>query len=395
MNRPSLASRHRGFGPSIFAEMTRLARLHDAVNLAQGFPDFAAPDFMKEAASAAIRADRNQYARMAGEPELVAAVAASLSARFGLDFDPMTEITVFCGATEAIHCALLSLCGPGDEVVMLEPFYDSYPACCTLAGATPRLVPLHPPNFRWDPSELAAAFGPRTRLALVNTPHNPSGRVLDRDELEALADLCRRHDAICVTDEVYERLVFDGPHLPMAMLPGMRERTVTISSIGKAFSVTGWKIGYASAPKPLSEALAAVHQFVTFAAATPFQHAAAAGLLAPPGYFEELTRSYRERRDFLIEVLSECGFTVYVPQGTYFILADIRSLGQGVAGWDDVGFCRRLVEEAGVAAVPASALYGDGEAGRRDGRRLVRFAFCKSRETLEEGARRLRAWRAR
>lgn len=278
---------------------------------------------------------------------------------------------------------------------MLEPHYDSYPACCALAGAVPKLVPLHPPAFRWDHAELAAAVTPRTRMLLLNTPHNPTGRVLGREEMEELAELCRRHDLICVTDEVYERLVFEGAHLPMASLPGMRERTVSISSIGKTFSATGWKIGYAAAPPALSAPLAAVHQFVTFAAATPLQHAAAAALQAPASYFAEFLHAYRERRDFLARGLSECGFSLRPPEGTYFIMADARPLGE----LDAAAFARRLVEEFGVAAVPAVALYGNGAihgeaaTAREEGRSYLRFAFCKSMETLERGIERLRRLR--
>lgn len=327
----------------------------------------------------------NQYARTAGELELTGTIADILRRLHGLAYDPHREITIFCGATEAIHCAVLAFCDPGDEVVMLGPFYDSYPACCSLGGVVPKLLPLRAPLFRWTEEDLKAAFTPRTRLLLLNTPHNPTGRVLDRGEMEVLAGLCRDRDVLCVTDEVYDRLVFQGEHIPMATLPGMRERTVSINSLGKSFSLTGWKIGYASAPESLSSALAAVHQFVTFAAATPLQHAAAAALRAPEEYFADLLAAYRERRDFLTESLTAGGFTVRPPEGTYFILADIRPLG-----WEDGdAFCRHLVEQVGVAAVPAQALYADGVAGREDGRHLVRFAFCKSMETLREGSRRL------
>lgn len=379
------ASRIRGFGTSIFAEMTRLANEHGAVNLAQGFPDFPGPDFVKEAAVEAIRADRNQYARMAGDPVLVQAISRDYEARFGIRFDPLTEITVTAGATEAIHCAFLAFCEPGDEVVMLEPYYDSYRACCAMAGATPRFVTLHAPEFRWDPAELRSAFGPGTRMVLLNTPHNPSGRVFDRSELEQIAALCLEHDVICVTDEVYERLVFDGVHAPIALLPGMADRTVTINSTGKTFSLTGWKIGYAAAPKPLSAALQAVHQFVTFAVATPFQHAMARAIEGPAEYFAALTAEYRARRDLLVQGLEARGFGLSAPAGAYFVLADVRPFGFA----SDVEFCRHLVETIGVAAVPASAFYENRAAGSH----LARFAFCKQPETICAALERLAALR--
>lgn len=382
MRQPATASRLASFGTSIFTEMTRLAIQHGAVNLAQGFPDFAGPAFAKDAAIAAIRADHNQYARMQGAVPLVEAVAASVRERTGLAYDPMTEVTVFAGATEGIACAMMSLVEPGDEVVLFEPYYDSYRACVSMAGATPRFVTLRAPDFRFDPAELAAAFTSRTRLVLVNTPHNPTGRVFTREEMSQIAALCLKHDAICLTDEVYERLVFAGEHVAMAALPGMRERTVTMNSTGKTFSLTGWKIGYATAPADLSRALATAHQFVTFAVATPFQHAMAAALRSPQSYYDEFLREYRERRDFLVAALADCGFGVAAPEGTYFVLADLRPLG-----WDDdVAFCRHLVEKVGVAAIPPTAFYEN----KTEGRFLARFAFCKKRETLEAGIARLR-----
>lgn len=383
MRHPIAAARTRGLGPSIFAEMTRLAREHGAVNLAQGFPDFAGPDFVKQAAIEAIRADRNQYARSAGEPELVEAIASSLLRRTGQSWDPGAEIAVFSGATEALHCVFQSFCEPDDEVIAFEPFYDAYPAGCALTGARLRLVPLRWPDLRWDPDELRAAFSPRTRFLMLNTPHNPTGRVFDAREMEELAALCREHDTLCVTDEVYDRLVYEGAHIPMATLPGMRERTVSIYSTGKAFSLTGWKIGYAAGPAELIRVMAGVHQFVTFASATPLQHAMVAALQAPSSYDEELVAAYRTRRDRLFAALVDTGFSARLPEGSFFILADARPLGHD-DGWK---LCRELIERAGVAAVPAVTLYADEEAGRP----LLRFAFCKSLETLDEAGRRLRA----
>ncbi len=385
--RPVLATRLQGFGTTIFAEVTRLARAHGAVNLAQGFPDFEGPPITRSAAIAAIEGGHNQYARMQGAPELVTAISETLAARTGLIYDPMTEVVVTSGATEGIHCALMSLCEPGDEVVMLEPYYDSYRACCKMAGATPRFVTLHAPDFRWRPDEVRAAFSDRTRVLLLNTPHNPTGRVLDRAEMEQLAALCIEHDVICVTDEVYDRIVFDGEHIPMATLPGMRERTVTLNSTGKTFSMTGWKIGWATAPAELASAVATAHQFVTFAVATPFQHAMAAALRSPPEYFTTLADEYRGRRDFLTEALQRVGLAVEPSQGTYFVMADVRPLGFE----DDVSFCRHLIEEIGVAALPPTSFYENKDAGRF----LVRFAFCKTMDTLRAGVERLEALRGR
>lgn len=386
MSESRSASRLHGLGTSIFAEMTLLAERHQAVNLSQGFPDFPGPDFLKEAAIRAIHADHNQYARSRGEPPLVEAIARSIQSRTGLAFDPMTEIAVFAGATEALHCAFLSFCNPGDEVVMLEPYYDSYRAGTAIAGAVPRFVPLRSPEFRWDSAELAAAFSPRTRLFLLNTPHNPTGRVFTRSELEEVAALCREHDVLCVADEVYDRLVYDGAHLSIAALPGMRERTLLINSTGKTFSLTGWKIGYAAAPTALSAALAMSHQFVTFAVATPFQHAMAEAMNAPQSYYDDLLAVYRRRRDMLVSGLDRCGFEVIEPEGTYFALADIRPLGFN----DDVTFCRHLVERIGVAAIPPTAFYEHRELGRH----LVRFAFCKKEETIAAALERLERLRA-
>lgn len=378
----TVASRLAPFGTTIFTEMTRLANQHGAVNLAQGFPDFAGPAFAKDAAIAAIRADHNQYARMQGAPALAEAVAATVKERTGLAYDPLAEVTVFAGATEGIACAMLALVEPGDEVVLFEPYYDSYRACVAMAGGVPRFVTLRAPDFTFDRAALAAAFSPRTRLVVVNTPHNPTGRVFSREELTAIAELCVRHDALCLTDEVYDRLVYAGEHVSMAALPGMRERTITMNSTGKTFSLTGWKIGWATAPAEISKALATAHQFVTFAVATPFQHAMAEAIRAPRAYFDEFLAGYCERRDHLVEALRACGFGVTAPQGTYFVLADIRPLG-----WDDdVAFCRHLVEKAGVAAIPPTAFYEN----KHEGRFLVRFAFCKKLETLDAGIDRLR-----
>jgi N-succinyldiaminopimelate aminotransferase len=367
--------------------MSQLAVKHGAVNLGQGAPDFAGPAFLKEAAARAIAADRNQYARMAGDLDLVQAISAKAQRTEGVSYDPLTEVTVYSGCTEAILCAVLAFCEPGDEVVVLEPFYDSYPACLAMAGATARYVPLRAPAFRWDPAELAAAFNERTRMLIFNAPHNPTGRVFDMDELQQVAQLAIRHDIIVVTDEVYEHLVFSGKHVSLATLPGMRERTVRLNSTGKTFSLTGWKVGYSMAPVAHTTALRTVHQFATFSTATPLQVAMVEALNAPDSYYEELVGVYGKRREFMVEMLQAQGLEVCAPEGTYFALADIRSLGFH----DDVEFCRHLISEVGVAAIPISALYHQSVGNQS----FVRFAFCKGNQTLEEAARRLKRLRPR
>jgi N-succinyldiaminopimelate aminotransferase len=379
--RPPLARRLEGFGTTIFTEMTRLAVAHGAVNLAQGFPDFDGPDFAKEAAIAAIREGRGQYARMTGIPELHAALAAKYRRDYSLDYAEDTEWTVTSGATEAIFSAIQGTCGPGDEVILFEPYYDSYKASVRMAGSRPRLVTLHAPDWRFDPDELARAFTTRTRAILVNTPHNPTGKVFSREELASIARFCIDRDVLCITDEVYEHLVYEGVHVPMATLPGMRERTITISSFGKTFSLTGWKIGWAAAPAGLTSAVRAAHQFVTFATATPLQHAAARAVSVGGDYVRLLCDSYRRKRDYLVRELSRIGFAVSAPAGTYFVAADFRPLGFR----DDVTFCRELIEKVGVAAIPPSAFYDH----KRFGRTWARFAFCKQDETLETAVTRM------
>jgi N-succinyldiaminopimelate aminotransferase len=381
-----MARRLEGFGTTIFTEMTRLATEHGAVNLAQGFPDFDGPEFVKEAAVAAIRRGHGQYARMSGIPEIHAALAAKYRRDYGLDYAADTEFTVTSGATEAIFAAIQGTCEPGDEVVLFEPYYDSYRASVAMASAVPRFVTLHAPGWSFDPEEVARAFTPKTRAILLNTPHNPTGKVFSREELELVAGLCRERDALCITDEVYEHILYDGEHVPMATLPGMRERTITISSFGKTFSLTGWKIGWAAAPPALTASVRAAHQFITFATATPLQHAAAAALAIGPDYYRDLAASYRRRRDYLVTELSDLGFRVDPPAGTYYVCADFRPLGFD----DDVAFCRYLIEEVGVAAIPPSAFYEN----TRYGKTYARFAFCKKEETLREAVRRLSALRA-
>ena len=384
---PWLSSRLQGFGTTIFAEMTGLAIEHGAVNLGQGFPDFEGPDFIKQAALDAIAAGHNQYCRTHGIPELNRAIAEHQQRFWGLSYDPDTEITVYAGATEAIYATLAALCEVGDEVILFEPYYDSYRASVAMAGAHEKLVTLRGPDFSFDPQQLRAAFTPKTRAILVNTPHNPSGKVYSRAELELIAQLCVEHDVLAISDEVYEHLVFDGEHVPLASLPGMRERTVVISSAGKTFSFTGWKIGHSCAPAPITRALRSAHQFITFCNGTPFQHAMAHGYRAPDAYFEQFQADYRARRDKLCEGLAAVGFEVLTPAGTYFAQTDIRPLG-----WDDdFEFCRMLPKKIGVAAIPTSAFYSEREAGKH----LVRWAFCKTDAVLDEALVRLEKLRTK
>jgi N-succinyldiaminopimelate aminotransferase len=382
---PHLSARLQGFGTTIFTEMTRLAIQHGAVNLGQGFPNFDGPDFIKEAAIAAIRAGHNQYARMSGIPDLNRAIADHQRRFYDLAYDPETEITVYSGATEAICATFQALCDVGDEVVLFEPFYDSYRASVTMAGAVPRIVTLRAPDFSYRPEELEAAITPKTRAILLNSPHNPTGKVFNKAELEHIAALCREHDLIAITDEVYEHLVYEGTHIPLASLPGMRERTVLISSSGKTFSFTGWKVGHTCAPPAISAALRCAHQFVTFCTATPFQHALARAFVADDSFFRDLHNDYRARRDRLCDGLRDIGLGVLVPAGTYFVMTDIRTLGYH----DDVAFCRMLPEKIGVAAIPPSSFY----INPHEGRHLVRWAFCKTDEVLDEALRRLQKLR--
>lgn len=369
------------FGTSIFTEMTRLAVETRSVNLGQGFPDFDGPEFVKNAAIAAIRAGESQYCRSAGLPTLARAVAEHRKRFYGLAYDPDSEVTVFSGATEALFSTIQALCEPGDEVVVFDPAYDAYRPSIALAGAVARTVPLLPPAFRLEASALSAAIGRRTRLLILNSPHNPLGKVFSREELEAIASVCRERDLLAVTDEVYEHLVFEGEHVPLASLPGMRERTVMISSSGKTFSLTGWKIGFACAPRDLSAAVRASHQFVTFCTPPPFQLAVAAALAAPDAYYREFLDRYRGLRARLTEGLARAGFEIRPPAGTYFAVADARHLG----GDDGERFCRDLPSRAGVAAIPVAAFCEDPAPFRH----LVRFAFCKREETIDEGVARL------
>ncbi|MEV0180521.1 pyridoxal phosphate-dependent aminotransferase [Streptomyces sp. NPDC050625] len=387
--RPLLNRRLAEFGTTIFAEMSALAVRTGAINLGQGFPDTDGPEEIREAAVRALREGRgNQYPPGPGIPELRTAIAAHQLRRYGLSYDPDTEVLVTAGATEAIAAALLALLEPGDEVIAFEPYYDSYAASIAMAGGTRVPVTLRPhrergAGFRLDLDELRAAVTDRTRLLLINTPHNPTGTVLTRAELTAIAELAVERDLLVVTDEVYEHLVFDdAEHLPLASFPGMRERTVTIGSAGKTFSFTGWKVGWVTATPELVTAVRSVKQFLTYVASGPFQYAVAEALALPDAYFAGYRADMLARRDVLAEGLAEAGFEVFRPAGTYFVTTDIRPLGEK----DGFAFCRALPERAGVVAIPNAVFYDDRDAGAP----FVRFAFCKREEVLREAVERLR-----
>ncbi|MFB7025239.1 MULTISPECIES: pyridoxal phosphate-dependent aminotransferase [unclassified Streptomyces] len=381
--RPLLNRRLDGLGTTIFAEMSALATATGAINLGQGFPDTDGPESVREAAVRALRDGRgNQYPPGPGVPELRRAIADHQRRFYGLNLDPDTEVLVTAGATEAIAAAMLALLEPGDEVIAFEPFYDSYAACVAMAGAKRVPLTLRAPSFRPDLDELRSKITPRTRLLLLNTPHNPTGTVLTADEQSAIAALAVEHDLLVVTDEVYEHLVFDGAaHVPIASLPGMRERTVTISSAGKTFSFTGWKVGWVTADGPLVSAVRTAKQYLTYVSAGPFQYAIAEALRLPDAYFDGFRADLRRKRDLLGDGLRAAGFEVYQPEGTYFITTDITPFGEK----DAHSFCRTLPERCGVVAIPNSVFYDDPDAGRSQ----VRFTFCKRDDVLTEATTRL------
>ena len=377
------AVRTHTFTESVIRDMTRVARRHGAINLAQGFPDFPAPQLLKDAACRAIQDDVNQYAITWGTPALRAALAAKYAEWYGLEVDAERELTVTCGATEAMAAVMLAAINPGEEVVIPEPFYENYGPDAVLCDAAPVFVPLSPPDFRLDPGRLAGAVTKRTRAIVINTPNNPSGRVFNRDELNAVARICTEHDLLAITDEIYEHIIYDGEHIPLATLPGMRDRTVVISGASKTFSVTGWRIGTILAPAALNSAIRKVHDFLTVGAPAPLQDACAAGMESlGSDYYEGLARDYRERRDILYQGLRESGFRCRPPEGAYYIMADFSAL----SSLDDTAFSTFLARECGVAPVPGSSFYNRPE----DGCKLVRFAFCKRAETLEGAVSRLR-----
>lgn len=371
------------FTESVIREMTRICLKHQGVNLAQGFPDFPAPAEIKEAAIRAIHGDLNQYAITWGTPNLRQAIAEKFHWYNGATFDPETEITVCCGSTEAMISSLMAIVNPGEEVIVFEPFYENYGPDTILCGASPRFITLHEPDWNFDERELARAFNPKTKAIILNTPNNPTGKVFAREELQFIADLCLKWGVIAVTDEIYEHILYeDAKHMSIASLPGMREQTITINSISKTYSLTGWRVGWAIAPSNLTASIRKVHDFLTVGAPHPLQEAAAAALRIERHYYEKLAGEYREKRDFLSRVLRETGFRVYQPRGAYYIMTDVSGFGIS----DDVTFARHLVEKVGVATVPGSSFYSHPSLGATK----VRFCFPKKMETLAAAAARLK-----
>ena len=375
------------FTESVIREMSRVAAAHGAINLAQGFPDFPAPQELKEAAQRAIFADHNQYAITWGSKPLRDAIVWKTQRDYGVTWDPETQLTVVCGSTEGMIATLLATINPGEEVIVFEPFYENYGADVVLCGATPRYVTLKAPDFSFDFEELAATFNEKTRAIIINTPNNPTGKVFNKKELEFIAELCQRYDSLAITDEIYEHILYDdAKHEPIWTLPGMEERTVVINSVSKTYSVTGWRIGFVAASAELTASIRKVHDFLTVGAAAPLQMAVAEAVRFEPQYYEELASFYRERRDYLLKVLQEVGLGCVRPQGAYYIMADIRPMG-----WDDDVACAfHLAEKIGVAVVPGSSFYRPEQP---DSHTFIRFCFCKKMETLEAAAERLRQWR--
>jgi aminotransferase len=367
----------------VIREMTRLSDLHDAINLGQGFPDFPAPDAVKDAARRAIAEDHNQYPITWGVPAFRQAIAAHYDQVYGMRVDPERGVCVTCGSTEAMIAAMLGLLNPGDEVVIFEPFYENYGPDSVLSGTVPRFVTLHAPDWSLDEGELRTAFGDRTRAIILNSPNNPTGKVFSRGELELIAELCTRHGAIAITDEIYEHLTYDGArHIPIATVPGMEDRTVTISALSKTYSVTGWRVGWAIAAPALMDGIRSVHDFLTVAAPAPLQVAGIAALGLPDDYYAGVVRDYAARRELMMRILREAGFAAREPQGAYYVMADISRLGYE----HDVAAAHDLVDRVGVATVPGSSFFSRPEPGAH----LLRFAFCKKLETLEASGERLR-----
>ncbi len=383
MSRPPTSEKAARFTESVIREMSRLIALHhpaDGINLAQGFPDFAAPQAIKDAACAAIQADINQYAVTWGSPSMRQAVAVKANRFYDMDVDADRHVTVCCGATETIVATMLAVCDPGDEVVIFEPFYENYGPDCIVAGAVPRYVTLHAPDWHIDMDELRSAFSSRTRAVVINTPHNPTGKVFSRAELEAIAALCIEFDALAITDEIYEHIVYAGEHIPIATLPGMRDRTITISGLSKTFAVTGWRLGYAIASEEISNAIRKMHDFLTVGAAAPLQAAAAVALAFDDAYYRDMLDGYRGRRQYMLETLDLCELPYSPPDGAYYVTASIEKFGL-----DDVAFTSRLITELGVAVVPGSSFH----AAPGGGSQMVRFAFPKRPETLAGARERL------
>lgn len=378
--------RIENFTESVIREMTRLAIHHGAVNLAQGYPDFPAPEVVKQAACDAINGDVNQYAITWGAKPFRDAIARKYQRSYGIEYDPQREITVCCGATEGMIASLMGVTNPGDEIVVFEPFYENYRPDALLCDAVSRLVPLHPPHWTFDPQQLRRAFSERTKAIIVNTPNNPTGRVFSREERETIAALACEFDTLVITDEIYEHILYDGlAHEPMAAMPGMRERTILVNSMSKTWGVTGWRVGWVCAPPHLSDCVRKVHDFLTVGAAAPLQQAGIAAVELPDEYYRELAVSYGTRRDFVLDMLRTAGFKPYAPQGAYYVMCDISGFGFP----DDVAFTRHMIEDVGVACVPGSSFFANPERGKQ----IVRFCFCKSEETLSAAAHRLRRLR--
>jgi aminotransferase len=376
------ATRTAHFTESVIREMTRLSNQHGGLNLSQGFPDFPAPAVVKEAACAAIQDDINQYAVTWGAPVMRQAVADAFTGRYGVPVDPDQQVTVCCGATEAMMSTMLATINPGEEVVVFEPFYENYGPDALLSGAVPRYVTLHEPDWTFDPDDLGAVFSNRTKAIIINSPNNPTGKVFSRDELEVIARLCQQWGVLAITDEIYEHIIYDQvEHIPMASVDGMADRTITINSLSKTYSVTGWRVGWAIAPPSLADAIRKVHDFLTVGAAAPLQQAGAVALASPESYYIELARSYQRRRDMLLDILERHGFVCYHPRGAYYIMTDIAHFG----ATDDVAFARQLITDVGVASVPGSSFYHEPTLGNTK----VRFCFCKRDETLLEADTRL------
>jgi len=380
--RRMLSTKAEQFTESVIREMTRLAMKHGAVNLSQGFPDFAAPAEIKEAARQAIADDINQYAITWGAKSLRDAIVEKFERTQGVRVDPESEITVCCGSTEAMMSSMMAIINPGDEIVVFEPFYENYGPDAILSGAAPRFVRLRPPDWSYDEKELAAAFGPHTKAIILNTPNNPTGKVFTRAELDFIRDLCVRWNAFCITDEIYEHILYDGAeHISMARIDGMRDRTIVINGMSKTYSVTGWRVGWAIAPPEATQSIRKVHDFLTVGAAAPLQQAGAIALHSPQPYYDKLAEDYAVRRERLLKILSSAGFTVFKPRGAYYIMTDISRFGFS----DDITFAKFLVEKVGVAVVPGSSFYNDV----RDGASQIRFTFCKKESTLAAAEERL------
>lgn len=382
MTRIRSARRVSSFADSVFGEMTRLAKLHNAVNLSQGFPDFEAPQAIKDAACAAIQAEQNQYAPPYGTLALRGAIAQDFERRFGVPVVADEQVTVCCGSTEAMMAVMMSFIEPGDEIIVFEPFYENYGPDAILAGGVPRYVRLHQPDWSFDPDELKAAFNNRTRAIVINSPNNPTGKVFSRAELEIVAALCQRWDVLAIADEIYERIVYEGhSHVPMASLPGMAERTVTTNGLSKTYSVTGWRVGWAISPPALTGGIRKIHDFLTVAAPTPFHDAGVAALSLPDRFYADLTAGYQAKRALMLDILQRHGFTIYPPAGAYYVMTDVKKFGFA----SDSEFAQYLVKEVGVATVPGSSFYIDPPSAPQ----TLRFCFSKRDETLHEADRRL------